>query len=58
MLTGVSKCMEKIIREMIAKDYKIRPSAKKLLHYPKLRAITKEDKDFPRVDYAVCIFIL
>lgn len=50
--------MEKIIREMIAKDYKIRPSAKKLLHHPKLRAITKEDKNFPRVDYAVCIFIL
>lgn len=50
--------MEKIIREMIAKDYKIRPSAKKILNYPKLRAITKQDKDYPRVDYAVCTFIL
>lgn len=58
LLTGVSKSMEKIIREMIAKDYKIRPSAVKILHHPKLRAITKQDKkDYARVDYVVCISI-
>ncbi|CAH1121580.1 unnamed protein product [Ceutorhynchus assimilis] len=48
----VSYRLSTIIEKMVVSDYKLRPSAEKILTYGTLKEISKRDTKIPRIDYA------